>query len=68
MTHELALQKALIAHLGEDSGVRALLGEPAQRQPGRTERIPAHCPAPVGRLALDALEQFGEHPHSRTTR
>ena len=30
MTHELALQKALIAHLGEDSGVRALLGEPAR--------------------------------------
>ena len=25
MTHELALQKALIAHLGEDSGIRALL-------------------------------------------
>ena len=30
MTHELALQKALIAYLGEDSGVRALLGEPAR--------------------------------------
>lgn len=30
MTHELALQKALIAHLGEDSGIRALLGEPAR--------------------------------------
>ena len=30
MTHDLALQKALIAHLGEDSGVRALLGEPAR--------------------------------------
>ncbi|HYC96510.1 DUF3168 domain-containing protein [Brevundimonas sp.] len=28
MSHELALQKALIAHLGEDAGVRALLGEP----------------------------------------
>ena len=30
MSHELALQKALIAYLGEDSGVRALLGEPAR--------------------------------------
>lgn len=28
MSHELALQKALIVHLGEDAGVRALLGEP----------------------------------------
>ena len=28
MSHELALQKALIAHLGEDVGLRALLGEP----------------------------------------
>lgn len=28
MTHELALQKALIGHLGGDPGVRALLGEP----------------------------------------
>lgn len=28
MSHELALQKALIAHLGEDAGVGALLGDP----------------------------------------
>lgn len=28
MSHELALQKALIAHLGADAGVGALLGEP----------------------------------------
>lgn len=28
--HELALQKALIAHLRADAGVRALLGEPAR--------------------------------------
>lgn len=28
MSHELALQKALIAHLGDDPGLRALLGEP----------------------------------------
>ena len=28
MSHELALQKALIAHLAEDAGLRALLGEP----------------------------------------
>lgn len=28
--HELALQKALIAHLKADAGVRALLGEPAR--------------------------------------
>lgn len=28
--HELALQKALIAHLGADAGVQALLGEPAR--------------------------------------
>ena len=30
MSHELALQKALIAHLAADSGVRALLGDPAR--------------------------------------
>ncbi|MGV9008669.1 DUF3168 domain-containing protein [Brevundimonas sp.] len=30
MSHELALQKALIAHLGEDVGVQALLGDPAR--------------------------------------
>jgi hypothetical protein len=29
-THELALQKALIAHLKADAAVRALLGEPAR--------------------------------------
>jgi hypothetical protein len=28
MSHELALQKALIARLGDDAAVRALLGEP----------------------------------------
>ena len=28
MTHEMALQKALIAHLGGDPALRALLGEP----------------------------------------
>lgn len=28
--HELALQKALIAHLKSDAGVQALLGEPAR--------------------------------------
>lgn len=28
MSHELALQKALIAHLGGDPGLTALLGEP----------------------------------------
>ena len=28
--HELALQKALIAHLAEDVAVRALLGDPAR--------------------------------------
>ena len=28
--HELALQKALIAHLGADAGVQALLGDPAR--------------------------------------
>jgi hypothetical protein len=30
MSHELALQKALIAHLAADAGVRALLGDPAR--------------------------------------
>ena len=30
MSHELALQKALIAHLSEDVAVRALLGDPAR--------------------------------------
>ncbi len=30
MRHELALQKALIAHLGGDAGLAALLGEPAR--------------------------------------
>ena len=30
MSHELALQKALIAHLSEDVGVQALLGDPAR--------------------------------------
>jgi hypothetical protein len=40
MSHELALQKALIAHLKADGGVQALLGEPARiwdaapKQPG----------------------------------
>lgn len=29
-THELALQKALIAHLRADAGARALLGDPAR--------------------------------------
>ena len=29
-SHELALQKALIAHLAEDVAVRALLGDPAR--------------------------------------
>lgn len=28
MTHELALQKALIGHMGEDPGLCALLGDP----------------------------------------
>lgn len=28
MSHELALQKALVAHLGGDVGLRALLGDP----------------------------------------
>ncbi len=30
MSHELALQKALIAHLGGDAAVQALLGDPAR--------------------------------------
>lgn len=30
MSHELALQKALIAHLGADAALAALLGEPAR--------------------------------------
>lgn len=30
MSHELALQKALIAHLGEDPGLQALLGDPVR--------------------------------------
>ncbi len=30
MSHELALQKALIAHLAGDAGLSALLGEPAR--------------------------------------
>ena len=30
MSHELALQKALIAHLSEDAGIQALLGYPAR--------------------------------------
>ncbi|HEY0599363.1 DUF3168 domain-containing protein [Brevundimonas sp.] len=30
MSHELALQKALIAHLAEDAGIRAVLGDPAR--------------------------------------
>jgi len=30
MSHELALQKALIAHLGGDAGLAGLLGEPAR--------------------------------------
>ncbi|MBX9460921.1 MAG: DUF3168 domain-containing protein [Brevundimonas sp.] len=30
MSHELALQKALIAHLSGDAGLRALLGEPCR--------------------------------------
>ena len=30
MSHELALQKALIAYLGEDPGLRALIGDPAR--------------------------------------
>lgn len=30
MSHELALQKALIAHLAADAGVCALLGDPAR--------------------------------------
>ncbi|MFN3931149.1 MAG: DUF3168 domain-containing protein [Brevundimonas sp.] len=28
MSHELALQKALLAHLGDDAGLGALLGQP----------------------------------------
>ena len=38
MSHELALQKALIAHLADDPGLRALLGEPPRiwdAPPGR---------------------------------
>lgn len=30
MNHELALQKGLIAHLGADAGLKALLGDPAR--------------------------------------
>ena len=31
MSHELALQKALIAHLGGDADMTAMLGQPARR-------------------------------------
>lgn len=38
MSHELALQKALIGHLGEDAGVQALLGDPARIWDGPPDR------------------------------
>ncbi len=40
--HELALQKALIAHLRGDAAVRVLLGEPARIRDGPTDETA--CP------------------------
>lgn len=48
MSHELALQKALISHLGADPGIQALLGEPPRIWDAPPER-PAFPHLLIGR-------------------
>lgn len=58
MRHELALQKALIAHLGADAGLGALLGSP----PRIWDAPPAHPGLPhllIGRSESRPVEADG---------
>lgn len=58
MSHELALQKALVAHLGADAGLGALLGSP----PRIWDAPPAHPELPhllIGRSESRPVEADG---------
>ncbi len=69
MSHELALQKALIAHLSDDEGVRSLLGEPARIWDAVPDR-PAFPHLLVGRSESRPVRADGggvEHALTLTT-
>lgn len=64
--HELALQKALIAHLAEDVAVRALLGDPARIRDAVSEE-PVLPHLLIGRCESRPVEADGGGVEHRLT-